>query len=618
MTVHRLILPEWAAEEFPNRRRVLEGQFSAEQLAEYNQNFYNIYFLPNYPSIYEGGTVDGHHIDTFNYLFVDFDLKDGTYATKDDFLEAVGQFALDPTRIIDSGNGIHVYWRLNDLDARSYLRLQRRLMRRLKTDEAVGQIYQLMRVPDTINTKYEGAFKLCEVIYEALNIYTCEEFDKVLDPLTHEDEEYCNQHYNKTYNLNDKNVSIDDKIPLKFAKLLDSNSEVKDIWVGKMDDRSKADYRLGHIMFGSGFTKEEATSVLVNSAKALARAPIHRLTYATNIIDKIWIYEEAEDKNNLNLSSSVRDILNKAGDALKGTRFPCWSYLDNTVHGFRLGQVIGLVAGSGVGKTAVALNMFLGFVQNNPDYDHFFVPLEQPANEIADRWKTMCGDKEYLYEKVQVLSNYDDTGSFRHLSLTEIRDYIFRYQDVTGRKVGCIVIDHIGALKKKGKEGENQDLMEICHMMKSFAIETNTMLVMQSQAPRAKAGIGDLELDKDAAYGTMYFEAYCDYLITMHQPLKRCYAEGAPTVTSIKFCKIRHKKQGLDKIQEDVCYKLYFDSKTEHLRELTQDEDKSFTFFLNKATNKRKQDRKTDLVEYRSIPGGIDGRTNTDKNSRTT
>ena len=127
---------------------------------------------------------------------------------------------------------------------------------------------------------------------------------------------------------------------------------------------------------------------------------------------------------------------------------------------------------------------------------------------------------------VQIIENYEQNGQFRHLSLDEIKNYILEYQKSTGRKVGCVVIDHIGALKKKTKDGENQGIMDICHTMKAFAQETNTMLVMQSQAPREKAGIGDIELNKDAAYGTVFFESYCDYLITMWQPLKRCYSES--------------------------------------------------------------------------------------------
>lgn len=601
--IYRCILPAWASEEFPDRKRVREGEFSPSQIEEFNADYYNIYYLPNYPSIYESSQpVDGSHIDTFEYVYVDMDLKEGKHANKDAFIELVGTFSLQPTRIVDSGNGVHVYWKVTDLDAMSFLRLQRRLTRYFTTDEAVSKIYQLMRVPGSINTKDKDDFKLCETIFESDSQYSCEDLDKALPIISVDDEKYCQMHYDKTYNRSISSKDVVTSIPTKFAKLLESSKEAKEIWCGNTEDRSKSDYRLGHIMFASGFTKEEATSVLVNSSKALARAPNHRINYAVNIIDKIWTYEITEDKNTLELSASVRDILSKNGDVLKGTRFPCWNYLDNTHHGFRLGQVIGLVAGSGVGKTAMALNMFEGFVENNPDYDHFFIPLEQPVNEIADRWKTMCGNRTHLYDKVHVISNYADDGSFRHLSFAEIKDYLLKFQKLTGKKIGCVVIDHIGALKKQGKDGENQDLMTICHEMKAFAVQTNTLLIMQSQSSREKSGIGDLELNKDAAYGTVYFESYCDYLITMWQPLKRCYNElGCPTITAFKFCKIRHKKQGLDGMQEDVPHCLYFDPTSEHMRQLTQEEQERLKFWVLKATNLRKKDRKTDVLEYKSI-----------------
>lgn len=602
MHLYVVLPPEWLKNE-DSSIKPQQGYFTELEIEQFNYLGYHIYYYPNYPSIVSNPKqfIQGFDIDVFEWVFVDLDMKHGAYASKDDFISLLGKFPLTPSKIVDSGNGIHAYWKVSDLDAINYLKLQRRLMRYFNTDDAVAKIKQLMRVPNSVNTKNKDDFKLCELIFENDNKYTSEQLDNSLAPITFQDEQYCKQHFDKTYNFNKLNASVKDEIPFKFAKLLDSNQEVKDIWMGNVEDRSKGDYRLGHIMFACGFSKEEATSVLINSSKASSRAPIHRLSYALNIIDKIWTFEILEDKNSLFLSKSVKDILLKTGDAIKGTRFPCWSYFDGTDHGFRLGQVVGLVAGSGVGKTSIALNMFLGFVQNNPDYDHFFVPLEQPANEIADRWKTLCQGKEHLHEKVHVISNYDDNGQFRALSFGDIRDYILKFQEITGRKVGAVVIDHIGALKKKTKDGENQGLMDICHEMKAFAVQTNTMLVMQSQAPREKAGIGDLELNKDAAYGTIFFESYCDYLITLWQPLKRCYHEGAPTVSAFKFCKIRHKKQNLDKIKEDVCYKLMFDPNIELLREMTQDEEKSFDFFLSKSTNKRKQDRKTDLVEYTSV-----------------
>lgn len=598
--IYRLIAPDWALKQVHSR--VLEGEFNDVQIKAFNAKGYNVYYLPNYPKNYDSNViVTGAHIDTFTRVFVDCDLKDGVYRNKDEFLVAIANADIPPSQIVDSGNGIHAYWNVEDLDANSYLRFQRRLLRLFKTDEAVGQLFQLMRVPGTFNTKVQDKSLLCETIYESDEVYTSEQLDFLLPQITVEDEAYCVQHYNKTYNINQEHLTIDLTMPPKFGQLLRDNKEAKALWAEDTDDRSKSDYRLGHVMFASGFTKTEAMSVLVNSAKAITRAPIHRHSYAENIVNAIWTFE-LEPKKSSDLSMSVREILQRSGDTLKGTRFPLHPRIDNTEHGFRLGQVIGLVAGAGVGKTAFALNMFRWAAESNPDYHHFFIPLEQPANEIADRWMSMTQDDTSLHDKVHVISNYDDVGNFRHLSFEEIREYIDTFQKERNIKIGCVVIDHIGALKKKGKDGENQDLMDICHSMKAFAIQTNTLVIMQSQTSREKAGIGDLELNKDAAYGTVYFESYCDYLITLWQPLKRCHKEQAcPTVTAFKFCKIRHKKPRRDIIQEDVCYQMYFDSETEQMRDLNQDEAISFDYFLKKATNARKADRKTDLVAYESV-----------------
>ncbi len=583
-------------------RRVWEGEFSAARLKELNDLGYNIYFLPNYPSTYTPGvTVDGTHIDVFQFVFVDMDLKEKKYESKEAFYaEVLADEHLDPTFVVDSGNGVHAYWQVSDLDAMSFLRLQRRLMRKFHTDEAVGQIYQLMRAPGTINTKDRENPKTCEYKYEGDRVYTCEQLDALLPPLLKEDEDYCQQHYDKTYNAAARIAAVDDKLPLKFGQLMQANQEVKDIWSGNVDDRSKGDYRLGHILFASGFTKDEARSVLVNCAKAIDRAPVHRIGYADSIIDKIWTFETEPQSDELDLSQSVRDILSRPDDGVKALRFQCWKYLDDTVKGFKLGHVIGLVAGSGVGKTAFSLNMFEGFVTFNPDFDHFFVSLEQPREEIAERWRTMCGENSRLHDKVHIIDNYDAKGTFRDLSLETIKDYIIKFKAKTGRQVGCVVIDHIGVLCNEDKLGQDEGVKKLCKQMKTFALQTNTILIMQSQTSREKAGIGDLELNKDAAFGTSTFENYTDFLITIWQPIKRCYPEGAPPVTAFKFCKIRHKRPK-DTIKEDVRYAVIFDGNTERLRALTQDEDTSFSFFKKKSANMRAQDRKTELVEYTRI-----------------
>lgn len=597
MTIFRLIPPKWAKLLKPK-----EGQFTDDQIKKYNAAGYNIYYFPNYPREFTPGTnVQAVDVDCFKFVFVDYDTKSNTYASKDAFIEAILSSHIAPNLIVDSGNGVHVYWRVDSLDAKSYLRFQRRLVRLFKTDEATCMLNQLMRYPGTINTKVKGDFKPCEILHEDRGFcYTAEDFDKLLPNITKSDEEYCEAHYNKAYGLTEA-IDISESLPPRFGMLLNSNPEAKELFAGETDDRSKADYRLGHIMFANGFTKEEALSVLVNSVKAMDRAPVHRKSYAINIVDKIWTYELEENKDELDLSNCVSDILKRPNEVLEGTRITCYKYIDNTISGFRLGQVMGLVAGSGVGKTATALNLFLGFVESNPDLEHFFCTLEEPENDIARRWKVMCGDNDRLHSKVHIISNYDNKGKFRDLSLEEIQDYIIKFKETTSKKVGCVVIDHIGILCNNNKLGQDEGVKQIAKGMKTFAEETDTFLIMQSQTSREKAGIGDLELNKDAAFGTSVFENFCDYLVTLWQPLKRVYSTGAPTIMAYKFCKIRHKKQGHDVILEDVPYALFFSPETQLLRELTEDEETSFKYYLAQATNKRKADRKTELVQYTSI-----------------
>ncbi len=591
----RLIAPAWAT----NLKKTMEGQFSETDLKSLNEQGYNVYFWPNPPETPDSSKpVDGSQITSFSQVFVDMDLKDEVYPSKDAFIETILAADLAPTRIIDSGHGVHVYWRVTNLDAMSYLRFQRRLCRLFNTDEAVSKIAQLMRLPGTFNTKSKE-YVLCTLVAETDNIYTAEEFDKLLPSITKEDDTYCKQHHDKTYNIGGI-TEISEEMPAKFGELILNNAEVKSLWTGPTDDRSSNDFRLGHLMFAAGFTNQEAMAVLAQSAKALQRAPVHRVSYAKNIVDKIWTFEGATETEKILTPTSVRDILMRPRSE-NGVRIRTWKYIDDTEYGFRTGQVLGLVAGSGVGKTTMALNIFLGFVESNPDLDHFFIPLEQPDREIADRWALMCNGKEHLYDKVHVISNYDDNGAFKDLSLDDIKAQINNFIETTGKKVGCVVIDHIGVLCNNNKLGMEEGLKGICKAMKGFAMETKTFLIMQSQTSREKAGIGDLEINKDAAFGTSAFENFCDYLITLWQPLKRVYSKGAPTILSYKFCKIRHKKQGKDVIQEDTPYSVFFDPDTQLIRELTEMEDKSLSYWVGQATARRKLDRKTDVVNYTSI-----------------
>ncbi len=593
--------PQWLRDKDPTV--FTPKQLEIEDPQPLNAKGYGVYFYPNSASIVNNPRkfLDGSDIDTFSWVFIDMDLKDKVYESKEAFLEVLAEFPFTPSAVVDSGRGIHAYWHVSDLDAMSFLRLQRRLARHLTTDEAVSKIKQIMRAPGTLNTKNAEGYIPCELIGGEPNAsYTSEQLDSVLPQISAEDEAYCQEHWNKTYKVKEQ-IQVNDIIPTKFRKLLKDNKEVQKIWSGQVEDRSTADYRLGHIMLAASFTKDEAMSVLVNAAKALERAPTHRVGYAQGIVDRVWDFEDkADDFNPDDLSQSVQQILDGHKGALQGQRITCYSYIDNTKTGFRLGHVVGLVAGVKTGKTVLSLNMAKGFVAHNPDLDHIFVALEQPATEIAGIWKKLCAEEPRLWKRLRVISNYNLDGSHRQLALEDIETYVIKYQEKTGRKVGCVIVDHIGALKQEGYD-RFKPIEDICHRMKPFAIRTNTLLVMQSHAPREKAGGGDLELNQDAAYGTQRFEAYVDWLITMWQPLKKAYSNKAcPKVTAFKFAAIRHREEG-DVVQEGERYRMTFVQGTGALREMTQAEETQFDYFNKTCAAKRKQDRKTEILTYTSV-----------------
>src|SRR5690606_36584186 len=123
----RLIKPDWGKREIgrgdkktpnPDFVREIKGpdvigdaSFDEAYLERKNPEGFNLYFFPNHPSNpSQDRFFSGKDIDTFNFVFVDMDLKDGKYADKGAFLEKVlVEFPVKPSLVVDSGNGIHAY-----------------------------------------------------------------------------------------------------------------------------------------------------------------------------------------------------------------------------------------------------------------------------------------------------------------------------------------------------------------------------------------------------------------------------------------------------------------------------------------------------------------------------
>jgi hypothetical protein len=262
------------------------------EIERLNNKEYCIYYFPNYNSKPVEGALRGKDVDIFHLVFVDMDLKDGIYKSKEEFLELLKAFPLKTRCIIDSGHGIHAYWKISDLDAMTYLHIQKGLISHFKTDKSVWKICQLMRAPGYLNTKPENREdwkEVCILSKQKEFEYTVEQMLSTLPSLTTDDEHKILEHYNKTVLgietplSSQANVGAD--LPPKFSELLEKNERIQELfYVQKGQDRSTADMKLANILKKSAYTKEEVTSVILNGAKGSERG----LKYASELTEKVF------------------------------------------------------------------------------------------------------------------------------------------------------------------------------------------------------------------------------------------------------------------------------------------------------------------------------------------
>lgn len=633
MDFFRLIKPDWAKKlvkkkpnpnfvrEIPGPDVIGDESFSSEELQELNSLGYNVYYFPNHPS----GPVnkkhlDGKDVDVFDWVYVDMDLKDKIYESKDHFLETVAKFPLPPTKIVDSGNGIHVYWRVSDLDRETHVLIQFCLIQHFKTDESIWTVLQLMRYPGTKNTKDPQNFKEAKELAEFTTdaVYQVSELLANLPSITEENGRKMAEHIYKLDGLMDVKVSIDfnpDELPSRFLKDLKVNKKLQEFFSEESKDRSSQDMSLANVLFNLDYDRKDALQILMNTKKALSHS--NRQQYAFGTVDKVY-----RDRPKYAIESAHERKLKGAVIQNLGVEVHGPNYWDCLHNKWRTKQVLGLVAGSGVGKTTATLEMFKSMLEASPDHDSIFAffSLEMTEGEILERWELLVGDNPDYLKKLYVISNEDDSGNQRNIGLQEIYWHIRDIEKSTGKKFLAVAIDHVDAISRhinltkkpsfnaQGSEREANygDVITIakgtvCAKMKELSKTLDIFVIIQSQTTKAKDAGGDMPLGKNAAYGVSNFEWYCDYVMTLWRPLKRVQDRTALRISGWQYAKIRkaHKE---DKVNEGIPYMLKFDQDVGSFSELTEQELQLANELASAAALLRKQEDKKESVVYHNSP----------------
>lgn len=161
------------------------NQYIEDKLKQLNEQGYNIYFTVN-----SGGTKK-EQINKINAFFIDCDCgKDdkGNYFNldivkqyKQRVLKRVQEFGLVPSFVIDTRNGYHIYWLVDNAKVEQFEEVQKKLIYYFNSDERVFTAQFIMRLPNFYWTKDIDNQYLCTV-YQYNNIrYNADEFIKHLN-----------------------------------------------------------------------------------------------------------------------------------------------------------------------------------------------------------------------------------------------------------------------------------------------------------------------------------------------------------------------------------------------------------------------------------------------------
>lgn len=225
----------------------------------------------------------------------DIDFKTTPEAAADAGLAA---FPLDPSMVVNSGNGLHVYWlftsalRATTENVQLVEGISKGIADSLGGDH-VQDVSRILRTPGRKNSKYAGR---CEVIRFGGPRY---------------DIEALTQFYTEA-GSNGAEVNLDDDeeltLPTRFKALLERNGVIGDTWHGRREElkdqsRSGYDMAMANLLVALNFTATEILAVLLHMPSGKNRDGSRR--YYEKTIGKAWrnraeaIPEEEAQRENL-------------------------------------------------------------------------------------------------------------------------------------------------------------------------------------------------------------------------------------------------------------------------------------------------------------------------------
>lgn len=266
--------------------------------------------------------------------------------------------------------------------------------------------------------------------------------------------------------------------------------------------------------------------------------------------------------------------------------------IDCLVRPWHRGDLTGILAGAGVGKTSFSLYILKHILLNNPEGIVVFVSLEMTAVELAEKWFKATEDAPEIADRFYVVENYDEEGKSRELTAAQVKFEMKKIKETLGQTIIAFIYDHLHESNLNG----GMDYNPVCKELKNMAIELDSHGFILSQTTKGK-GLGDVPVPKDGCHSTSRYEWLMTNIITIFQPLKRVQKECNLPVLAWQYCKIRYKN-ARDKVKEDMNYLLKFDFETEDLKELDKVDKTEFGMWYEKVQELRQNEEKFKSFQF--------------------
>lgn len=197
--------------------------------------------------------------------------------------------------------------------------------------------------------------------------------------------------------------------------------------------------------------------------------------------------------------------------------------IDTALGGIRRGEVCGIMARPGIGKTLFLGHMINLAVQQNVKTAMF--SLEMPVDQIVSRLaRSVFQMGRFQLEDSTVADQVDSSKYRTHfgplsiidtpaLSMADIEQRLRAEDDPQ-----LVMIDHLGLIGGHRSQSTYDRVSSIAREVKELAKRTNTAVVLAIQVSREAGGDGSRELTLGSARDSGIVEEVMDYLVAMRRP----------------------------------------------------------------------------------------------------